>query len=140
MYDTLLFLHFFGISIGAGTGIYMLALSRHATRNLDQAEARTLMPGIAGTVSGVGTLGLVLLIVSGLAMALMIGDSVLSSMFLAKMILVALIVVFVMAMHYLAKRVQRKSDLSAAQIMKKLATLGPMLGVLTIFAAVMAFH
>jgi len=50
MFDALLFVHMFGLSIGAGTGVYMLAVSRHAEANLEIAEARTLMPGITGTV------------------------------------------------------------------------------------------
>jgi uncharacterized membrane protein len=140
MFDTLLFLHFFGISIGAGTGVYLLALHRHAARNLEQAEARTLMPGVARAVSGVGKLGLVILLVSGLAMAMMMGKGVLSTMFVTKLILVALLIVFLLVMQHLSKRVQVQGDLSVAGVMKRLAVLGPMLGGLTIFTAVLAFH
>lgn len=140
MYDTLLFLHFFGISIGAGTGIYMLALSRHAAKNLDQAEARTLMPGVARTVSGVGKLGLVILLVTGLAMALMLGKSVLSGMFVTKLILVALLIVFLLVMQYLTSQVQVKRNLSAAGMLKRIAVLGPVLGGMIILLAVLAFH
>jgi uncharacterized membrane protein len=140
MFDTLLFLHFFGISIGAGTGIYMLALSRHAARNLEQAEARTLMPGIANTISGVGKLGLLVLIASGMIMTLLMGKSVWSGVFLTKLILVALLIVFLIVINRLATRVQAKGDMSAARVMKKIAVLGPMLGMLIIFTAVLAFH
>ncbi|MBI1424158.1 MAG: hypothetical protein GC149_11870 [Gammaproteobacteria bacterium] len=140
MFDTLLFLHFFGISIGAGTGIYMLALSRHAARNLDQAEARTLMPGVTNTISGVGKLGLLVLIVSGISMTVVMGKSAWSGMFLTKLILVALLVVFLLAMRQLVRRVQVKGDMSAAQLMKRIALLGPALGILIIFTAVLAFH
>ena len=140
MFDTLLFLHFIGISIGAGTGIYMMALSRHAARNLDQAEARTLMPGVANTISGVGKLGLILLIASGITMTLIMGKSVWSGLFLTKMILVALLIVFLVVINKLARRVHVKGDRSAAQVMKKISVLGPMLAMLTIFTAVLAFH
>jgi len=140
MFDTLLFLHFIGISIGAGTGIYMMALSRHAARNLDQAEARTLMPGVANTISGVGKLGLILLIASGITMTLIMGKSVWSGLFLTKMILVALLIVFLVVINKLARRVHVKGDMSAAQVMKKISVLGPMLAMLTIFTAVLAFH
>ena len=95
MYDTLLFLHFVGVSIGAGTGIYMFALARHAARNLEQAEARTLMPGISATVSRVGDVGLLLLIISGLGMATIIGVGILSEMFIVKMLLVTVIIIFI---------------------------------------------
>lgn len=140
MYDTLLFLHFFGSSIGAGTGFYLLALSRHAARNLDQAEARTLMPGVANTISGVGKLGLLLLLASGIGMALLLGKNVWSGLFLTKLALVALLIVFLVVINTLARRVQGKGDMSAAQMMKKIAMLGPMLAVLIIFTAVLAFH
>lgn len=140
MFDTLLFLHFIGISIGAGTGIYMMALSRHAARNLDQAEARTLMPGVANTISGVGKLGLILLIASGITMTLIMGKSVWSGLFLTKMILVALLIVFLVVINKLARRVHVKGDMSAAQVMKKISVLGPTLAMLTIFTAVLAFH
>ena len=140
MFDTLLFLHFIGISIGAGTGVYMMALARHAAKNMDQAEARTLMPGVVGTISGVGTLGLVLLIASGVAMSAILGNSIYSGMFIAKMVLVAVLVTFVVAMKYLERRVRLGGDMSAARLMKKIAILGPVLGLSTIFTAVMAFH
>ena len=140
MFDTLLFLHFIGISIGAGTGVYMMALARHAAKNLDQAEARTLMPGVVGTVSGVGTLGLVLLLASGVAMSAILGNSIYSGMFIAKMVLVVVLVTFVVVMKYLERRVRIAGDMSAARLMKKIAILGPVLGLSTIFTAVMAFH
>lgn len=140
MFDTLLFIHFIGIATGAGTGIYMMALSRHAARNLDQAEARTLMPGVANTITGVGKLGLILLIASGIIMALIMGKSVWTGMFVAKMVLVMLIIAFLVAMNTLARRVHGKGDMSAARVMKKIAVVGPTLAMLTIFTAVLAFH
>jgi hypothetical protein len=114
-------------------------------RNLDQAEARTLMPGVAGAISRVGHLGMLTLIVSGSGMSLMLGNSVLSPMFIFKMLLVVLIIVFVVVMRSLAALAQRSGDKSAAQLMhaqlmKKLGIAGPVLGVLTILAAVAAFH
>ena len=140
MYDTLLFLHFFGISIGAGTGIYLMALSRHATQNLDQAEARTLMPGMTRTISGVGTIGLLMLIASGLLMALMLGKGVLSGMFVTKMVLVGMLVLFVMVMQYLGGKLQQQGDKRIALRMKRISFLGPLLGGSIILIAVMAFH
>lgn len=140
MYDTLLFLHFFGVAIGAGTGVYMLALHRHAARNLEQAEARTLIPGIAGSISRVGNIGLALLIISGAGMSVMLGNNVLSTMFMFKLVLVALICIFVVVMNRLAAIVRRTGDKPVAQLMKKLGIAGPILGTLTILAAVSAFH
>jgi len=140
MYDLLLFLHFFGVAIGAGTGFYMLAVHKHAARNLDQAEARTIMPGIAAAISRVGTIGLTLLIISGVGMALIMGSAALTTWFVFKMLLVVLIVGFVVTMKRLAGRVQRNGDLQAASRMKKLGIAGPVLGTLTILVAVSVFH
>lgn len=140
MLDTLLFLHFVGIAIGAGTGIYMLALSRHAAHHLDQAEARTLIPGVARAISGVGSIGLILLILSGIAMVAIMGGGVWSRLFVAKMVLVALIIAFLAVMNYLGRRAQVKGDTSARTLMKRLSALGPLLAGLTILTAVLAFH
>ena len=140
MYDTLLFLHFLGVAIGAGTGIYMLALHRHAAQNLEQAEARTLIPGIAKSISRVGNIGLVLLIISGAGLVMTLGNNVLSAMFILKMSLVALIIIFALVMNHLGTLAQRTGNNSAAQLMKKLGIAGPVLGTLTILAAVSAFH
>lgn len=140
MYITLLVLHMFGLTIGAGTGFYLAAVGRHAARNLEQAEARVLMPGIAGTISRVGTVGLIILILSGIGMLLIRGGGSPGALFNVKMALVAAIVVFVGTMQVLARRVRRAGDANAAMTMKKIALIGPVLAVLTLVAAVMAFH
>jgi uncharacterized membrane protein len=140
LYKTLLILHMVGLSIGAGTGIYIAAVARHATRNLDQAEARTLIPGVNGAISKVGSVGLALLLVSGVGLALVMGPAALNAAFQIKMALVAMIIAFVGTMHYLAARTRRAGDVQAAQMMRKLGPLGPLLAVATLIAAVMAFH
>ena len=140
LYKTLLLLHMFGLTVGAGTGFYIAAVGRHAARNMEQAEARTLIPGINGAISKLGTVGLALLLVSGTGLAWVMGPAVLTVAFQIKMVLVALIVAFVGAMHYLAARTRRTADIQAAQTMRKLGPLGPLLAVATLIAAVMAFH
>jgi len=140
MLDTLLFVHFVGLAIGAGTGIYLLALSRHAAVHMDQAEARTLMPGLVRAISGVGTIGLLLMLLSGLAMVLMLGKPVWSHLFAAKMILVALLVLYLGVMKHLGRRAQAAGGVSARTLMKRIALLGPLLAGLTILTAVQTFH
>lgn len=140
LYKTLLVVHMIGVSIGAGTGIYLTAVARHAARNLDQAEARTLLPGVSGAISKVGTVGLALLLLSGIGMALMAGPAAFNTVFWIKMALVVLIVVFVGTMQALATRTRRAADVKAAAAMKMLGPIGPVLGVLTVIAAVDAFH
>jgi len=139
MYSLLLIVHLIGVSIGAGTSVYMGALSRYAQRHLDQAEAKTLMPGISRALSAVGHIGLALMLISGLSMALMIGVAGLSQIFWVKMLLVAVIVSYVGTMNYWAAKV-RRGDPAYAVRMKKLSVFGPPLGIFTIAAAVMAFH
>jgi hypothetical protein len=139
-YKTLLLLHMFGLTIGAGTGIYLAAIGRHAARNLDQAEARTLIPGVNGAISKVGTVGLALLLASGIGLAMMRGPAVINTLFLVKMSLVAAIVVFVGTMQVLARRTRRAGDTAAAATMNKIGPLGPVLAILTLVAAVGAFH
>ena len=140
LYKTLLVLHMIGLSIGAGTGIYIGAVARHAARNLDQAEARALLPGVNGALSLVGTAGLALLIVSGLGMAAFLGPAAMTPAFVLKMVFVALIVVFVGAMHRLARRARTANDSGAAATMRRLGPVGPLLAVVTVVAAVGAFH
>jgi len=140
LYKTLLLLHMFGLTVGAGTGFYIAAVGRHAARNMEQAEARTLIPGINGAISKLGTVGLALLLVSGFGLALILGPAAFNAAFQIKMGLVVLIIAFVGAMHYLAARTRRAGDMRAAQMMRKLGPLGPLLAVATLIAAVMAFH
>lgn len=137
----MLITHFIGLSIGAGTGIYMAALSAYAAKLQDKAAAKAVMPGPGGAVSGVGVTGLALLLLSGVGMVFI--DNVAAQWdwaFRIKMVLVGLIIIHVANMHRLAARAKRETTPQAAFTMKKLAPLGPILGVLTIIAAVMAFQ
>lgn len=139
MYITLFILHMLGLSIGAGTSVYLAAVSRYAARSLDPAESRTLIPGVNGAISKVGSIGLALLILSGLTMTEMLGKSALGVAFWIKMALVTAIVVYVGAMQVLARRT-RGGDPRAVATMKTLSPLGPLLALLTVTAAVVAFH
>jgi len=140
LYKTLLLLQMCGLTIGAGTGFYIAAVARHAERNLEQAEARTLLPGVNGAISKLGTLGLALLLVSGIGLAAMLGPAALNTAFQVKMALVLAIVVFVGTMHALAARSRRAGDPNAVKLMKKIGPIGPVLAVATLVAAVTAFH
>lgn len=140
MYTFWLFLHLVGVSIGAGTGIYLGAVARHAEKSLEQAEARTLMPGVAGALSRVGDVGLALLLASGIVMIYTRGTTGLTAMFGLKMGLVAAILVYIGLMKRWARQARTTGDRAAALRMKKVSVLGPQLGVLTILAAVLAFN
>jgi uncharacterized membrane protein len=137
-FKILLILHMIGLSIGAGTGIYIAAVGRHAARNLEQAEARTLIPGVNGAISKIGTIGLALLLASGLGLAIVMGPAALGTAFWVKMALVALLVVYLGVVHRLAART-RNGDLSAVATLKSIGPVGPTLALLTIVSAVVAF-
>lgn len=141
MYNVLLTVHFLGLSIGAGTGVYLAALASYAARQCDRAKARELMLGAGGVVSAVGLAGLILLLVSGILMVLSVGGiDQFGTAFRWKMAAVAVLVVFVTAMKRLALQAKRESTPRAAIAMKKLGPVGPALAVLTIGLAVSAFH
>jgi uncharacterized membrane protein len=139
MYDALLVLHLIGVSIGTGTGVYLAAVSRYSASNMEQAEARTLMPGIMGAISKVGNIGFGLLLISGILMVAMLNIAGLKEMFWLKMALVAVLIVYVGLMSSWGRRL-KKGDAAIALRMKKMSVLGPPLGILIIVCAVLAFH
>jgi len=139
-YKFLLVLHMLGLSIGAGTGIYIAAVARHAARHLDQAEARVLLPGVNGAISAVGGIGLALLVASGIGMSVILGPAAITTAFELKMGLVVLIVAFLVAMGRLARRARKSGDAGAAATMRRIGPIGPVLALLTMVAAVGAFH
>jgi uncharacterized membrane protein len=141
MNKTLLIFHFLGLSIGAGTGIYMAALSAYAAKMADKAAAKAVMLGPGDVISKVGTVGLVLLLISGAGMvALNDGVAKWGSIFLIKMALVLTLVIYVVSMKWLAARAKQETVPKAAFTMRKLGPVGPLLAVCTIGAAVLAFQ
>ena len=141
MFKTLLIFHFLGLSIGAGTGVYLAALSAHAAKLADKSAAKAVMLGPGGVISNVGTVGLVLLLISGVGMVgLNNGVIQWGLAFWIKMALVVLLVVYVTLMKWLALRAKQETVPKAAFTMKKLGPIGPTLAVCAIGAAVLAFQ
>jgi amino acid transporter len=141
MYKTMLMLHFVGLSIGAGTGIYLAALAAWAARHHDAASAGALMRGPGSAIANVGTIGLALMIVSGLAMIAIIGGTgQFGWVFWVKMALVTTIVAYIVTMKRLARQAQTRPSPQLGQRLKQLRPVGPVLGVATIALAVWAFH
>jgi len=140
IYQTLFTLHMIGLAIGAGTGVYVAMVNRHAARSINPDQARALMPGINTALMRVGYVGLTLLLLSGIGMMALIGGRSLGPWFTIKMVFVVGIILFVGMMHMLAARVRRTGDAGLAGTMKKLGLAGPTLALLTVIAAVAAFH
>ena len=99
------------------------------------------MLGPGGAISGVGSIGLVVLLLSGVGMVAVSGGAAQWGLaFWVKMALVALIIAYVANMKMLAARAREEAEPKAAFIMKKLGPVGPILAVFTISAAVLAFQ
>ena len=142
MQDTLLILHFIGLALGVGTSFAMARLGK-ATAALPPAERGQVMK-YAMSLSKNGSLGLTLLIVSGLLMLLTRG---VSSVFAAagvafhiKLTLVLILAGFFGYSQVLIKRIREKQDAAAAATMTKVGPVMLVLGVGIIISAVLAFH
>jgi uncharacterized membrane protein len=142
MQDSLLIIHFLGLALGVGTSFAMLRLGI-ATKHLAPAERAGFMKH-AMSLSKNGSLGLGLLIVSGLAMLFTRGVSTVfasgGGAFHAKL---TLVVLFVGAFGYsqvLIKRMREKQDAAAVGMMAKLGPVMLFLSVSIVICAVLAFH
>lgn len=142
MQDFLLIIHFLGLALGVGTSFATLRLGL-ATKDLPPAErAQFFKHAIA--LGKNGSLGLALLIASGLGMLFTRGVSTVFSSggvaFHVKLTLVLVLAGLLGFSQVLVKRVREKQD---AQAMATLAKVGPVMlltGLGIVVAAVLAFH
>jgi len=145
MYDFILILHFLGLAMGAGTSFYMLGLALHARRLKDPEAAKKVILGAGAAITGIGLLGLILLLASGYFLLMQSGIDIktLNWAFWMKMTMVAAILFYVVVMKILAIKAKRHEGEEGEIIMKKmkrLAWLGPILAFLVISFAVLAFR
>ncbi len=145
MYEFTLILHFLGLSIGAGTSFYMLGLALHARRLKDPEAAKKVMLGAGAAISGVGLLGLLLLLVTGyfLLMQSAVELKTLNWAFWMKMAMVVAILIYTVMMKILAIKAKRRegdAGIAAMKKMKRFAPIGPFLAFLVISFAVLAFR
>jgi predicted permease len=143
MLDTLLIIHFFGLTISAGTGFYLAAMGSYAAKHIPREQIKPLMLGPGGAISNLGFIGLIIMICSGLAMVgLLLADEtlVLGVEFYIKMALVASVTGYVLTMRRLAHKAKDESGPGSMITIKKFSPVGWALGVMTIAASVMTFH
>ncbi len=145
MYDFILILHFLGLSMGAGTSFYMLGLALHARRLKDPEAAKKIVLGAGAAISGVGLVGLLLLLTSGyfLLMQSAVEIRTLSWAFWMKMAMVVAILVYTVMMKIFAIKAKRREGEECVAAMKKIkrfAPIGPFLAFLVISFAVLAFN
>ena len=142
MYELWVFLHFFGLAIGAGTPIYMMAMARQARKSGDPAVVKTVITGSGRAVTMVGAIGLTLMIISGILMAGAMGPAIgqLGPSFALKMLGVVLLVVFVGTIKVLIRKASQEEGMKFMGWIRKIAPIGPVLSIATIGLAVLTFN
>ncbi|VAW84452.1 hypothetical protein MNBD_GAMMA17-170 [hydrothermal vent metagenome] len=145
MHDFILILHFLGLTIGAGTSFYMLGLALHARRLKNPEAAKKIMLGAGAAISGIGLMGLILLLASGYFLLMQPGVDIntLNWAFWMKMAMVAAILFYTVMMKIFAikaKRREGEEGIAAMKKMKRFAAIGPFLTFLVISFAVLAFR
>jgi len=142
MYDLLLILHFLGVALGVGTSFAFLVLGM-ASKDLEPKE-RMAFAKRTFALSKNGSVGLLLLIVSGVGMLLTRGVSAVFAWggpaFHAKLTLVVLLCGFVGYSQVLMKRVRVSSDVASAARLPKIGRVMLLLSVGIVISAVLAFH
>ncbi len=142
MQDALLIIHFLGFALGVGTSLAMARLGA-ATKALAPAE-RAQFFRHAMSLSKNGSLGLVLLIASGLGFLFTRGVSSVfvagGPMFHIKLTLVVVLTGLLGYSQVLIKRIREKQDPAAMATMAKLGPAMLLTGLGIMVTAVLAFH
>ncbi len=141
MYTTLLVLHFIGLALGVGTGFAQMTLGI-ATRNLAPPERAQFMMR-ASALGRNGSIGLALLLVTGIGMMLLRGVSATmewgGGAFHAKLTLVVLMIGALGYMQMLIARAKREGGGPAMAKIPKVGRVMLALGVGIVLSAVIAF-
>jgi uncharacterized membrane protein len=141
MYETLLILHFIGLALGLGTSFAMFTLNL-ATKDLEPAERGKFMQR-AGALSRNGSLGLLLLILSGLGIVFYRGfGNVMAwggGAFHAKLTLVVILCGVVGYMQVTLKKARQNNDPKLMAKLPLLGRIGMLLTVSIVVLAVVAF-
>jgi uncharacterized membrane protein len=142
MYDVLLMLHFLGLALAVGTGFANLTLALSARDMEPAARGAFMLRALA--LGKNGSVGLLLLLISGIGMLLLRGVSATmqwgGGMFHAKL---GLVVVLIVVFGYLQVTIKRAKAEQGGPAMARLPMLGRvtlLLGVAIIVTAVLAFH
>jgi uncharacterized membrane protein len=142
VYTALLFLHFVGLALGIGTGFASLTLGR-AARDLEPPERGRFMMR-ASAISKNGSVGLALLLLTGVAMMLLRGVSETfawgGGAFHAKLTLVAVFIGIFGYMQTLARRARREGGGAAMARLPIVGRIGLATGLAIVATAVLAFH
>jgi uncharacterized membrane protein len=142
MYKALLITHFLGLAIGMGAGFAQLTLGL-AARNWPPEERGSFMQR-AAVLGKNGSIGLTLLLLSGLGLTTMRGWPATfqwgGGAFHAKLTLVVLMVAAFGYMQILVRRARREGGGPAQALLPKVSRVMLLLGVGVVVCAVIAFQ
>jgi hypothetical protein len=141
MYLGLLILHFLGLTLGVGTGFAGMRLGM-ATKDMDPAERGKFMMR-ASAIGKNGSIGLALLLISGIGMALMRGISATFAVggpaFHAKLTLVVIAIGLFGYLQVLQKKIRQAGGGPLMAKMPKVSGAMLLVGIGIIICAVLAF-
>ena len=140
MQDLWLILHFLGVALGVGTGFAMFTLGL-STKDMSPADRGAFMRR-ASMVGMNGSIGLLLLIVSGVAIVLTRGlETVMMAggWFHLKLTLVVILIGVFGYMQVLVKKF-KSGDAAAAARLPMVSQIMLLLSVSIVISAVLAFH
>lgn len=140
MYSILLIVHFLSLASGLGISLVMFVLGLHAS-TLPPQEAGPLMGCVAGALRRISIAGLTLLVLSGIALALLAGEAMIAAggwWFHAKLAFVAVVVAAFVVVQVNQARARRGEDpplaarraMLAGRVALAAATLATILAVL----------
>lgn len=142
MLDLWLILHFLGLALGVGTGFAMLTLGL-STSDMTPADRGAFMRR-ASVISRNSSIGLLLLIVSGVGLLLTRGVDVVMAwggpMFHIKLTLVAILIGVFGYMQVLMRKSRSADGAAAAARLPLIGRVMLLLGVSIVICAVLAFH
>jgi hypothetical protein len=145
MLDLWLILHFLGLALGVGTGFAMLTLGL-STGDMAPADRGAFMRR-ASVIGRNGSIGLLLLIISGVGLVLTRGVDVVMAwggpMFHVKLTLVVVMIGVFGYLQVLLRKSRSSNPAEAAAAAARLPAISRvmlLLGVSVVVAAVLAFH
>lgn len=144
MFDFWLILHFIGLTLGVGTGFAMMTLGL-ATKDMTPADRGAFMRR-ASALSKNGSVGLLLLIISGVALLLDYGLEAMrlwGPMFHIKLTLVAILIGVFGYMQVLLRQSRSTDPAVAGAASARMAIVSKvmlLLGVSIVISAVLTFH
>lgn len=134
MHQTLVFLHLFGLMLGAGGGFVSSLIMRRAARAAPE-EAKTLR-GLGPMLANTSAVGLTIMWFSGLALVWTVwgGVGALPGMFWVKLIFILTLTAAVVAIHRTYAEIRGGNPAAAGRLPK----LGPAAGVSSLLAVLFA--